>query len=89
MVQWVELNKIMLEVLDCFEAHGQAPWEQMSLSVERSGKFKINYNYDVMTDQDGGQLVRELMWARNTFGYEPEEGGPERKVLDRYLSNLS
>lgn len=85
MIQWTQLNNILLEIYDCFADNGQAPWEQMSFSVDQSEKFKVNYLYDVMNDQDGGQVVRELIWARDTFGYVPKEGTPARKILDRYL----
>ena len=85
MVQWSQLNNILLEIYDCFAENGQAPWEQLSFSVEPSGTFKVNYLYDVMNEKDGGQLVRELIWARDTFGYAPKEGTPEKEVLDRYL----
>ena len=85
MVQWSQLNNILLEIYDCFAENGQAPWEQLSFSVELSGKFKVNYLYDVMNEKDGGQLVRELIWARDTFGYAPKEGTPAKEVLDRYL----
>lgn len=87
MVQWSQLNNILLEIYDCFAENGQAPWEQLSFSVEPSGKFKVNYLYDVMNEKDGGQLVRELIWARDTFGYEPKEGTPAKEVLDRYLGS--
>lgn len=85
MVQWSQMNSILLEIYDCFVENGQAPWEQLSFSVEQSGKFKVNYLYDVMNEKDGGQLVRELIWAHDTFGYAPKEGTPEKEVLDRYL----
>ena len=85
MVQWSQLNNILLEIYDCFSENEQAPWEQLSFSMEQSGKFKVNYLYDVMNEKDGGQLVRELIWARDTFGYAPKEGTPAKEVLDRYL----
>lgn len=87
MVQWSQLNNILLEIYDCFSENGQAPWGQLSFSMEQSGKFKVNYLHDVMNEKDGGQLVRELIWARDTFGYAPKEGTPAKEVLDRY-SNL-
>ena len=85
MVQWSQLNNILLEIYDCFAENGQAPWEQLSFSVVPSGNFMVIYLYDVMNEKDGGQLVRELIWARDTFGYAPKEGTPAKEVLDRYL----
>lgn len=86
MKQWVQLNHILLEIYDCFAANEQALWEQISFSLDKTGKFHVDFLYDVMHDTDGGQLIRELMWAKNTFGYEPKEGSVQKKVLDNYRS---
>ena len=86
MEQWLQLNKILLEVYDHFAARKQPLWEQMSFSFDKTGKFHVDFNYDVMHDKDGGQLGRELVWAHRTFGYEPEEGSSQRKLLNRYLN---
>lgn len=83
---WLQLNSIMLEIYDCFESHEQPVWEQISFSLDKTGKFHVDFFYDVMNNKDGGQLIRELMWAHNTFGYEPAEGSPQKKVLDNYLA---
>ena len=85
MEQWIQLNKLLLEVYDHFAAKEQPLWEQMSFSFDRTGTFRVEFHYDVMHDKDGGQLGRELVWAHRTFGYEPEEGSSGRKLLDRYL----
>lgn len=83
---WLQLNNILLEVYDCFAANEQPLWEQMSFSLDKTGKFHVDFFYDVMNNKDGGQLIRELMWAHNTFGYEPAEGSPEKKAIDNYLA---
>lgn len=67
MLQWPQLNDILLEIHGCFAEHVQALWERLSFSVERSGKCKVNCLYDAMNGEDGGQLVRELIWARGTY----------------------
>lgn len=84
MVQWSDLNDILLEIYHCFANHGQSLWEQMSFSVNQSGKFKVNYRYDVIHKSDGGHIARELIWAYKMFGYMPEEGTALRGILDRY-----
>lgn len=85
MGQWMGLNNILLEVYQCFADHGQAPWEQMDFFLDRTGKFRVQYQYDVMHPQDGGQLARELVWAHRAFGYTPEEGTRQRKLLEEHL----
>jgi len=85
MLQWSELNDILLELYGCFGENGQPLWEQMSFSVDQSGKFKVDYRYDVIGENDGGHIARELVWAYHTFGYMPEEGTPFRGILEKYL----
>lgn len=84
LTRWMQLNDILLEAYDCFVENGKKPWEQMSLTVDSTGKFQLNYRYDVMHPKDGGQLVRELLWTRDTFGYVPDAGS--QAVLDRYFA---
>lgn len=81
MSAWMRLNGILLEIYDCFAENGQAPWEQLTFSIDADLKFKIRFGYDVMGPGDGGQLAREVLWAHRTFGYEPKDGA-ERKILD-------
>ena len=84
LTQCLQLNKILLEIYDCFAENGQPLWEQMSLSVDQSGKFKVNYLYDAMKN-DFDPMTREVIWAYNTFEYIPKEGTGNRKILDEYL----
>lgn len=84
MGQWMGLNKILLEIYDCFADHGQPLWEQLSLSLESSGKFKVNYLYDVIGDNE--PMTREIVWAYKTFGLMPPEGTYARKVLDETIN---
>ena len=85
MDRWMQLNKILLEIYDCFAENGQPAWEQLSLSLEPSGKFKVNYLYDAMDGGDG-PMKREVVWAYKTFGLTPPEGTYARKVLDEAMN---
>lgn len=84
----MELNGILLEIYDCFNNNGQELWEQLSLYFNTQGKFEIEFFYDVMNKNDGGQFTREVIWAYKTFGYKPEAGTYSRTVLDEYLEKL-
>lgn len=83
--QWSKLNDRMLEIYQCFLDNGHKPWEQMTMTLERSGKFNIHFNYDNVHAAGGGQPDREVLWAYRTFGYRPEEGSWMRKLLDEQL----
>lgn len=80
-----ELDEILLEIYDCFGENGQKQWEQLSLYFNTQGKFKIEFFYDVMNKNDGGQFSREVIWAYKAFGLMPKEGTFARRVLDKYL----
>ena len=84
MTAWMRLNEILLEIYDCFAENGQEAWEQLTFSVDSSLKFNIHFGYHVMGSGDGGQLVREVLWAHRTFGYNPKDGA-SRKILDERL----
>lgn len=85
MTQWIKLNDILLEIYQCFVDGGHKPWEQLSLTLEKTGKFNIHFNYDSVHANSDGQPSREVLWAYQTFGYMPEEGSWMRKLLDKQL----
>lgn len=83
--QWKTLNGILLEIYHCFLDNEHKPWEQLSMTLERSGKFNAHFNYDGVHAASDGQPSREVLWAYQTFGYQPEEGSWMRELLDKQL----
>lgn len=81
----VELDDILLELYDCFCENGQEPWEQVSFIVDAQGKFTVDFRYNVMNEDSGGQVMRETLWAYETFGYVPKAGTYTRRILDKWL----
>lgn len=79
-----ELDSLLLALYDSFADNGQMLWEQVSLSVSDTGAFNVDFDYDVMHEDDGGPIRRELMWAHKTFEYVPKEGSYFRKIFDKY-----
>lgn len=82
----VELNSILLKINTCFEKNDQPLWDQVSFSLNSDGKFNVDFLYDKISDNDGGQAKREAIWAYNSFGFKPKEGTFTRKLLDSYLN---
>lgn len=78
-----ELNTILLDIYACFERNGQPLWEQLSFFLTSKGEFEINYNYDVMNENDGGQMMREIVWAYETFNLKPKQGTYSARLLNR------
>ena len=81
-----DLSRTVVKIYDCFLEYQQPPWEQMSLSLSSDGKFKIDYNYDVMHENDGGPSGREAVWAYETFGYIPADGSYSKEIFDKYVA---
>lgn len=86
--QWKKLNGILLEIYHCFLDSGHKPWEQLSMTLERSGRFNVHFNYDGVHAASDGQPSREVLWAYQTFGYMPGEGSWMRNLLEEQLKNI-
>ena len=84
----MDLNGVLLEIYDCFMKNGQELWEQLSLSFDAEGKFKIDFFYDVFGNSEMGPLTREFVWAYYTFEYKPEDSY-WKGVLEEYLNSQS
>ena len=84
-----ELNNHLLELYDCFKLNEQELWEQVSIYINNSGKLNIDFKYDVMNENDGGQVRREAIWAYETFKYESKKGTYTRRILDEYIKEKS
>lgn len=82
----VELNSLLLKIYKCFEENDKPVWDQFDFSLTSDGKISVNFLYDKISENDGGQAKREIIWAYNSFGFKPKEGTFTRKLLDSYLN---
>lgn len=84
--QLQKMNELLLAIYKCFESTGQQLWEQVRFSIDNAGKFQVDFRYDIMNADDGGQVLREIIWAYETFKYKPKEGTYSRRLLDKWLN---
>lgn len=80
-----ELNELLIELYSCFKQNDQPLWEQVSLMLSSDGQFNVDFFYDVMNENDGGQVDREIIWAYETCNFIPEKGSFMREILDKYI----
>lgn len=83
-----ELNELLLQLYNCFEQNEQEVWEQVSFKLSSKGNFNVDFFYDVMNENDGGQ-AKEIIWAYETFGFLPKKGNLYKRLLDKYIKDQS
>ena len=69
-----EIQRVLLKIYDCFTANGQKPWEQLSMSFDSSGKFNVDFDYEILSEGKYDEISREVIWAYEQFGYMPAKG---------------
>ena len=80
-----ELNPVLLGFYDCFCRNEQPLWDQIHIQLLPTGKSNVRFEYDSFAKYDGGQVLREVLWAYHTFGYVPKEGTYMHKILNKCL----
>ncbi len=79
-----ELNRILLELYDCFLSNEQDPWTQVTFILSAEGHFEIQYAYDAYEEDP---MKSETIWAYHTLGLLPQKGTTARDFLDTYLES--
>ena len=80
-----ELDSMLLEIYQCFKDNDQELWQQITLKLSSDGKLKVDFHYDVITDDvDDDHLRRELLWAYNNFGYL-SDSSYLREIVEDYI----
>ena len=81
-----DLYKMVLEIYKWFRDDEQELWEQITLNLTNGGKLKVDYHYDVITDDiEDDHLRRELIWAYDNFGDIPTESSYLREIVEDYI----
>lgn len=83
---WRQLLNHLSELWNEFIKNGQVPWTNLTMFLTASGDFKIEYNYEDLSDAD--DYERTIIWGHKYLGLIPEEE-EDVKFLEEYLSNRS
>jgi len=80
-----DVYSMLQEMQQCFKDDEQELWDQITLKLNSDGKFKVDFHYGVITDdEDDSPLKRELIWAYETFGDIPEDSYL-RKIVEEHI----
>ncbi|KJF45759.1 MULTISPECIES: immunity protein YezG family protein [Bacillus] len=82
----VELTRLFRQLKTFYEKNNYGSWTNLTLEMEHSGKFSIEYGYEDIFSLgiDGDQRI--AVWEYETFGFLPEDEEDKEAVLN-YLKN--
>lgn len=70
------------ELQNEFRKNGQDVWTNLTLMLENTGEFKIDYDYTDLSDVS--DYKRQIIWEYKYIRLMPTEGR-ERKIIEEYL----
>ncbi len=77
------LNSLQ-ELWEVFKRSAEPVWTSMTMILESTGKFKIDYDYEDLTEADDHE--RLIIWKYKYLGLIPEDED-DKEFLEEYLKN--
>ncbi|GAB6255102.1 MULTISPECIES: immunity protein YezG family protein [Peribacillus] len=79
---WRRLIKVLKELSDEFKDNNQEQWTNLTFTLESTGKFKVDYDYEDLSDADDHE--RRVIWEYTRLGLLPETEY-DKSILEEYL----
>lgn len=83
--KWHRLLNYIRELREVFIDEEQEPWTNFTMIFDNSGKFKIDFNYDDLTNVNSHE--RETIWNYKHLGIIPKSKSGKR-YLEKYFEDL-
>ncbi|AWQ16005.1 TIGR01741 family protein [Bacillus velezensis] len=81
----IELQELFEELKEEFKLGNQDIWTNLTLKLENTGKFSIDYNYDDVLSSELDDLQRRDVWKYQNLGILPADE-EDRKFIEEYLN---
>lgn len=81
------LYQLSKELRTVFIDNEQEPWYSFTLSLERSGKCKVHYDYTNWFNTDYGFGDQLMIWKNKYLGEVPSDG-EYQALIDKYHSEF-
>ncbi|MEC1551570.1 antitoxin YezG family protein [Bacillus haynesii] len=81
-----ELHDLFEDLQNEFKQNNPEVWTNLTLTLERNGKFSINYNYDDVIKSDLNGSQRQIIWEYKNLGITPNDEDNIR-FLEEYLNS--
>lgn len=69
----IELQELFEELKEEFKQGNQDIWTNLTLKLENTGKFSIDYNYDDVLSSELDDLQRRDVWKYQNLGILPKD----------------
>ncbi|MFM9276542.1 antitoxin YezG family protein [Paenibacillus jiagnxiensis] len=83
--KWHQLIDITQELWTEFKDNDQEPWTNFTLTLDSTGKFKIDYNYDDLSNANSHE--RKTIWKYKYLSVMPQSNSG-KKHLEKYLKTV-
>lgn len=77
------LYQLGKELRNVFKYHQQELWYSFTMSLERSGKFKLHYDYTNWFDTEYGFGDQMIIWKRKYLGEMPTDE-EDKALISKY-----
>ncbi|MGW7760798.1 immunity protein YezG family protein [Bacillus velezensis] len=81
----IELQELFEELKEEFKLGNQDIWTNLTLKLENTGKFSIDYNDDDVLSSQLDDLQRRDVWKYQNLGILPADE-EDRKFIEEYLN---
>ncbi|MED3687909.1 antitoxin YezG family protein [Peribacillus butanolivorans] len=79
---WRRLIKNLKELSEEFKKNNQEQWTNLTFTLESTGKFKVDYDYEDLSDADDHE--RRVIWEYTRLDLLPESEY-DKRILEEYL----
>lgn len=79
---WRKLIKSLKELSEEFKNNNQNLWTNLTFTLESTGKYKIEYDYEDLSEADDHE--RRIIWEYNRLNILPESEY-DKSILEEYL----
>ncbi|MDZ7431005.1 DUF600 family protein, partial [Bacillus amyloliquefaciens] len=80
----IELQELFEELKAEFKLGNQDIWTNLTLKLENTGKFSIDYNDDDVLSSERDDLQRRDVWKYQNLGILPEDENDKEFVISYF-----
>ncbi len=74
----------ILDLHNEYEKHNEKVWTNLTLILENTGKFNIEFNYEDIYNSEFNDIERQHIWEYEVMGIVPELE-EHKEIIERYL----